>query len=81
MIDGMEILRRAVKYLIEGSVIALVAFFLPKKTLNVEEIVIIALVASSTLAILDIFIPSMYDSTKNGAGIGIGLQLVKFGLA
>lgn len=73
----MEVVRRAIKYLIEGSVIALVAFFLPKKTLNVEEIIIIALVASSTLAILDIFLPQMYADAKQGAAWGIGFKLIK----
>jgi hypothetical protein len=46
--------------------------------LNVEEIVIIALTAAAAFSILDVFIPSMGASARNGAGLGLGLNLVKF---
>jgi ABC-type Co2+ transport system permease subunit len=74
--DLTELVKRAIKYLIEGLVISLVLVILPKKQLQVEEIVIVALTAAATFSILDVFIPSMGTSARNGAGMGIGLNVV-----
>ena len=76
MLDLNELVKRAIKYLIEGLVVALAAFAIPKKQLNVEEIVIIALTAAATFSILDVFIPAMGSSARGGAGLGIGANLV-----
>lgn len=76
MLDLNELVKRAIKYLIEGLVVALAAFAIPKKQLNVEEIVIIALTAAATFSILDVFIPAMGVSARGGAGFGIGANLV-----
>ena len=73
-----EFIRRVVKYLIEGFIVSLAAFAIPKQTLNIDEILLIALVAAMTFSILDVFIPSMGISARNGAGLGIGLNLVGF---
>ena len=62
--------------MIEGLVVALAAFAIPKKQLNVEEIIIIALTAAATFSILDVFIPAMGSSARGGAGFGIGANLV-----
>lgn len=76
--DFGELIKRAIKYLVEGLVVALVAVIVPKKALNVEEIVIIALTAAATFSILDVFIPAMGASARQGAGLGVGFNLVKF---
>jgi ABC-type Co2+ transport system permease subunit len=76
MFDLKELVKRAIKYLIEGLVVALAAFAIPKKQLNVEEIIIIALTAAATFSILDVFIPSMGSSARNGAGMTLGSTLV-----
>jgi ABC-type Co2+ transport system permease subunit len=78
MLDLTELIKRAIKYLIEGLVVAVVATIVPRKQLQVEEIVILALTAAATFSILDVFIPSMGASARNGAGLGLGLNLVKF---
>lgn len=78
MFDLTELVKRAIKYLVEGLVVAVVATIVPRKQLNVEEIVIIALTAAATFSILDVFIPAMGASARNGAGLGLGLNLVKF---
>jgi hypothetical protein len=49
---------------------------IPKKQLNVEEIVIIALTAAATFSILDVFIPAMGVSARNGGGFALGTGLV-----
>jgi len=76
--DFSELIRRAIKYIVEGVIVALAAFAIPKKTLNVEEVVIIALTAAATFSVLDVFIPAMGQSARGGAGFGIGANLVGF---
>ena len=76
MFDLNELVKRAIKHLIECLVVALAAFAIPKKQLNLEEIIIIALTAAATFSILDVFIPAMGSSARGGAGFGIGANLV-----
>lgn len=76
MFQANELIKRAIKYLIEGLVVALAAFAITKKQLNIEEIIIIALTAAATFSILDVFIPAMGSSARGGAGFGIGANLV-----
>jgi hypothetical protein len=78
MFDVQELVKRVVKYLIEGVVVAIVAFSIPKQTLNIEEITIIGLVAALTFSILDVFVPAMGATARTGAGFGIGANLVGF---
>jgi hypothetical protein len=76
--DFSEFIKRAIKYLVEGIMVAIAAFAIPKKRLDVEEIVVIALTAAATFSILDVFVPSMASSARGGAGFGIGANLVGF---
>ena len=78
MIDPSELARRAIKYLVEGLMVAIAAYALPKKSLNFEEIALIALTAAATFSILDTYVPSMAVSARSGAGFGIGANLVGF---
>ena len=77
-IDLGELLKRAIKYLVEGLMVAIAAFAIPKQQLKIEEVVIIALSAAATFAVLDVFVPSMASSARGGAGFGIGANLVQF---
>lgn len=78
LIDISELIKRVIKYLVEGLMVALAAYAIPKRSLNIEEIILIGLTAAATFSILDTYIPSMGVSTRQGAGLGIGLNLVKF---
>ncbi len=78
MFDMSEMLRRIIKYLIEGLVVSIAAFAIPKKSMNLEEIALIALTAAATFALLDNYIPSMGVTARSGAGFGIGANLVGF---
>lgn len=78
MFDFSEFVKRAVKYIVEGIMVAIAAFVIPKRMLNIEEVVIIALAAAATFAVLDVFVPSMASSARGGAGFGIGANLVHF---
>jgi ABC-type Co2+ transport system permease subunit len=73
-----EFVKRAIKYLVEGLMVAIAAYAIPKVRLNVEEIVTIGLTAAATFAVLDVFVPSMASSARGGAGFGIGANLVRF---
>ena len=78
MIDLGELVRRAVKYLVEGVMVALAAYAIPKRSLNMEEVALIALTAAATFSILDTYVPAMAVSARSGAGFGIGANLVGF---
>jgi len=75
-----ELVKRAIKYLVEGLMVAIVAFVIPpeKRALKLEEIAIIALMAAATFSILDTFVPSIAVGARQGAGFGIGANLVGF---
>lgn len=78
MFNTNELIKRIIKYLVEGLIISLAAYAIPKKSLNMEEIALLALTAAATFAILDTYIPSMGVSSRQGTGIGIGLHLAGF---
>jgi len=78
MFDFVELIKRAIKYIVEGIMVAIAAYAIPKHKMNVEEIVIIALTAAATFSVLDVFVPSMATSARGGAGFGIGANLVGF---
>jgi ABC-type Co2+ transport system permease subunit len=80
MFDVTELIKRIIKYLIEGLIVAIAAFAIPKRSLNLEEIALLALTAAATFAILDTYIPSMGVNARQGAGLGMGLKLVGVGL-
>ena len=77
-VDLAELVKRAIKYLVEGVMVALAAYAIPKKSLNLDEVAMIALTAAATFSILDTYIPSMAVNARSGAGFGIGANLVGF---
>jgi len=81
MTDGFqmgELVKRGIKYLVEGLMVAIAAYAIPKRSLNLDEVALIALTAAATFSILDTYIPSMGVSARSGAGFGIGANLVGF---
>ena len=78
LINVGELIKRMIKYLVEGLMVAIAAFAIPKRSLNIEEIILIALTAAATFSILDSYIPSMGVTARSGAGFGIGANLVRF---
>ena len=76
-LDVMEILRRAAKYLVEGVAVALAAHLVPQgNKLKLGEIIMIAVTAAATFAILDMYTPSIGAAAKTGAGFGIGAGVI-----
>lgn len=75
-LDVSEVVRRAIKYLVEGLAVAAAAFYIPRKKMDLQEIVMIAVTAAASLAILDLLAPSVGEHARHGAGFGIGAGLV-----
>jgi len=75
----VDLLASLFKYLVEGLVVALVAVIVlnPKKP-NFGEILTIGVAAFATFALLDTFTPSMGVTARQGAGFGLGANLVGF---
>ena len=77
-LDIGDLVTRLVKYLLEGLAVAIAAYVIPGKTMKFGEVAMIALTATATFAILDIYAPSVGSSARTGAGFGIGANLVGF---
>jgi len=71
-IDFAEILGRILKYLMEGIAVGLACYFTAK--LNMDQIIIIAITAAVTFAILDMYTPQISNAARVGTGFGIGSQ-------
>jgi len=76
--DLEEMIRRAIKYLIEGGAVAVACSLIPSNKLTVEEVLMISLTAAAIFAILDMFAPSISYAARNGVGYGIGFNLAGF---
>ncbi len=71
-VDFSEILSRVLKYFFEGIAVGLACYFTAK--LSMDEIIIIAITAAVTFAILDMYTPQISNAARLGAGFGIGSQ-------
>ena len=78
MFDFSELVKRALKYLIEGFMVAIAAYAIPKRSLNFDEVALIYLTAAATFSILDTYVPTMAVSARTGAGFGVGANMVGF---
>ena len=72
-IEISEILERILKYLIEGIAVGLACYFTGK--LNFDLIIIIAITASVTFCLLDMYTPKISNAARLGAGFGIGSHI------
>lgn len=80
--DVQELLKRLFKYIFEGLVVAIAAYVIPgKMKLDMVQTLTIGAIAAATFAIMDILNPSIGSSVRNGAGMGIGLNLVGTNIA
>lgn len=65
-----------VKYLLEGVAVAAAAFYLTGKKNNVQEVLMIGVVAAASFLVLDQFAPAVSAGARQGAGFGVGYNLV-----
>ena len=75
-LDFVNVIQRAIKYLVEGLAVAVAAYYIPSKKMNLQEIAVIALTAAASLAVLDLLAPAVGVGARHGAGFGIGASLV-----
>jgi len=76
--DVNDLVTRVIKYLVEGIAVALALVFIPRKALPYDEVLTVTVLAAVVFAILDIFAPSIGVTARQGAGFGIGANLVGF---
>lgn len=77
-LNTRELCKRVIKYVLEGLMVAFAALVLPQKTMKVEDVLGLALVAAATFAVLDMYAPNTATTARQGAGFGIGANLVGF---
>ena len=68
-----------IKYLLEGLAVAVAAYYIPRRTVNVQEVIMIALTAAATFAVLDQFAPAFSRGARQGAGFGVGAKMLPEG--
>ena len=71
------VLGGVVVVVVPGAV-AVAAYYIPKKKMDIEEIVMIAITAAATFALLDMYAPSIGNAARQGTGFGIGANLAGF---
>ncbi len=76
--DFWEALIRILKYVLEGVIVAFVAYILPEKKLKLSEISMLALTAACVFSLLDLFAPSISSGARQGVGLGAGFRLIGF---
>ncbi len=77
-LDTSEFVQRLTKYLIEGFAVAVAAFYIPRKQMDINEILLIAATAAATFSILDMYAPSIAAGARLGTGFGIGANQVGY---
>ena len=77
-VDLGEVLKRAIKYLVEGLAVGVAAYFIPSKKMNIEEVLMIAVTAAAVFALLDMYSPSIGGAMRQGTGFGLGANLIGF---
>ena len=70
--------RSLTKYFLEGLAVALAAFYIPKKGISGQEVLMSALTAGLTFLVLDMFAPGVGKGARLGAGLGVGFKQVGF---
>ena len=79
--DINDIAQRAIRYFIEGAAVALVAFYIPQKKMDMRELLMIAVTAAATFAVLDTFAPEIGMGARKGTGFGIGANVAGWNVA
>lgn len=73
-----ELVTRVIKYLLEGLAVAVAMTVIPRRVPSLEEIISVSVVAALVFAILDLLSPSVGLTARQGAGFGLGANLVGF---
>jgi hypothetical protein len=69
---------RVIKYLIEGLAVAFAALLIPSKTMRAGEVIALGVTAACVFILLDLVSPGIGVTARQGAGFGLGANLVGF---
>lgn len=65
-----------IKYVLEGLAVAAAAYYISGKNRNLRDIALLGLAAAVTFLVLDLFAPNIAAGSRQGAGFGIGQNMV-----
>ena len=65
-LDYSEVIKRIIKYSLEGLAVAVAARYIPKENIEVQEIIMIAITSACVFAILDMYAPSVSGQVRRG---------------
>ena len=74
--DGREVIRRIIKYILEGIAVSISAYFVGRGKLDSKEIIMIGITAALVFAILDMYTPVASFGARAGAGLALGYGTV-----
>jgi hypothetical protein len=80
MMNLQKLARSLFKYFLEGIAVALAAYYIPKRKVDLMEVAMIATTAGLTFMMLDMFSPAVGSGARMGAGLGIGVRTVTEGM-
>ena len=80
MLDLQKLARSLFKYFLEGVAVAIAAYYIPRKKVNLMEIAMIGATAGLMFMVLDMFAPAVGSGARMGAGLGIGIRTVTEGM-
>lgn len=73
-----EMIMNMLKYGLEGLAVAVAAYYIPKREVRLQEVLMIALTAAVTFMLLDTLAPEIGIGARSGAGFGIGASAVGY---
>lgn len=76
---NLQVLNDLIKYLLEGLAVSIAAYYIPRKNINIREVLVIGVTAALTFMLLDMFAPGVGVGTRQGSGFGIGWSSVSGG--
>ena len=65
-----------VKYVIQGTAVAVAMFLIPRNQVAPKDIMMIAVTAATVFLVLDLFAPAVAEGARSGSGFGLGAQMV-----
>lgn len=77
MVNSRELCKRLIKYLLLGLVLAFAQLVIPKRSVSIEEVATMAIIAAATFAVIDLFSgeESMGKDARTGAALVMGARV------
>lgn len=71
-----NLVKTLVKYIIQGTAVAVAMYLIPRNQVAPKDIMMIAVTAATVFLVLDLFAPAVGAGTRQGSGLGLGFQMV-----